>query len=822
MANSLNISFFRNVTLVAARSVTAISLLLIPNVGRAQNPNCIPNGKDFWLMFLNNNLNQTDVEYSLTAVGIRGTTIHIENPTTQWDTIVSTTSAGSVRIIIPVESAFTEWSVVSGGGIHVTSDNPITLYASNYMSGSYDIATVFPTAILGTHYLTQIYREDNTGPDEVGIVAVEDSTELSLLYPTGNTFNVSLMRGQSYQMMDYIGLSCIEITSNGKPFAIFQGGASATVGNCGYPDHLYEQSYPMEFWGNHFLLVSTATRTSGDLVQITTLEDNCSIFLDESLVTTINSGGFHYYNLPSDTAVFLRTTKPVFVCMYLKGMACGNSNGDPSSVIIPPMEQSVPSSLFQAINTDNITEHFVNIVTPVSSVSSMSLDGDSIASFFSIANTDYAYTRLSIEPGTHILSCDSGNFVAWFYGLGSRESYAYVIGASLVNYTKNLYIDGHNTSIDSVSLSYCQGTHVPVWVEGLEDGEYVDWLIDTVWWASNLGSDLLNIDTGDHIVQAVIHPCDTLSAMVHVNPRVFKSVTDTSCFDQSYAWRGRALDSTGIYYDTVANAEGCDTIFSLDLFVVSRPEVAILQDVDCHEGTYSLSADLMGLQGYTFSWSSSPHDTMLDGHEHDATVDVSPRHTANYYLDVDYECPFREQVTLNPVLSAGADWLILPEYLTYDHPWLDVFDRSRNVIDRQWLVNQLLQGTSGSHLHYVTSDTDSIEVMLVINSTTCPDTLRSTIPFSHAAHWAPNVFTPDLGSSDLFTVVLNEGVAEDLYIYNRNGQLICHFEGPEPMWDGTRDGVACPQGTYVWKLRYHTIYLPDHHLTLTGTVTLIR
>ena len=822
MANSLNISLFRSVALIAARLVTAFFLLLVPRVGHAQDSDCIPNGKDFWLMFLNNNLNQTSVEYSLTAVCHRGTTIRVENPSTQWDTIVSTTTAGSVHINIPVESAFTDWSVVSGGGIHVTSNHPITLYASNYLSGSYDIATILPTATLRSHYMTQIYREDNTGPDEVGIVAVEDNTEITLLYPTDNTYTISLMRGQSYQMMDYIGLSSIEITSNNKPFAIFQGGASANVGSCGYSDHLYEQSCPVEYWGNQFLLVSTATRPSGDLVQITSLQDNCSIFLDESFMTTIQSGENYYYNLPSDTAVFLRTTKPVFVCMYFKGMGCGNSNGDPSSVVMPSLEQGAPFSLFQVINSGNITEHFANIFTADSLVPYMNLDGNPIASFFSPGPNGYAYARLSVEPGTHALSCDSGSFVAWLYGLGNRESYACIIASSLVSYTKNLYIDGHNTSIDTASLSYCQGAIVTASVEGLEDGEYVDWLIDTVWYATNTGSNYFYVDTGDHIVHAVVHPCDTLSATIHVNPRFFENTSDTACFEQPYTWRGRTLDSTGIYYDTIANTDGCDTLLTLDLFVVMQPEVAILHEVNCHEGTYSLSADLMGLQGHPFTWSSTPHDTMLDGHEHDATVDVSPQQTATYYLDVDYVCPFQKKLTLNPVFTSGADWLILPEHLTYEHPWLDIFDRSRNVIDRQWFVNQLLQETTGSHLHYVSSATDSVEVMLVLNSTTCPDTLRSTIPFSHAAHWAPNVFTPDLGNNDFFTVVLNEGVAEELNIYNRNGQLIYHGEGPEPIWDGTRGGVACPQGTYVWKLLYHTIYLPDHRLTLTGTVTLIR
>ena len=112
--------------------------------------------------------------------------------------------------------------------------------------------------------------------------------------------------------------------------------------------------------------------------------------------------------------------------------------------------------------------------------------------------------------------------------------------------------------------------------------------------------------------------------------------------------------------------------------------------------------------------------------------------------------------------------------------------------------------------------------MLVVSSGTCIDTLRRTIPFSHAVQWAPNVFTPNAGSNNCFTVILNDGVAEEMYVYNRNGLLVNHMKGESPVWDGTRDGVACPQGAYVWVLRYHTNNCPDYHRVLTGTVTLIR
>ena len=342
----------------------------------------------------------------------------------------------------------------------------------------------------------------------------------------------------------------------------------------------------------------------------------------------------------------------------------------------------------------------------------------------------------------------------------------------------------------------------------------------------------LNIDTsyfqyvfetpGDHLLQAVVHVCDTFSAVVHIFPRINETFFDTSCF-QPYNWRGITLDTSGIYRDTLQNLYGCDTLLELNLLVVSRPEVTILSDVDCHDAVFSLTADLMESDGWPFSWSSTPHDLMLDGHEHDTLVYVNPRRTTRYFLDVHYTCPFSDTITIDPIEWADADWKIIPEAITYDYPCLDAYDLSHHVIDRKWYVNRRLQRETGGRLHYcATSDEDSLEVMLVLNSNSCPDTPRQVVPFLHIARWVPNVFTPGSETNNRFAVVLNEGEAEEMYIYNSNGLLVRLIEGPSPEWDGTRDGVACPQGTYVWLLRYRTSDQPSACMTLAGTVTLLR
>ena len=816
--------FFRITSSVMVRWLTVISLLLLPVFGHAQCTDRNTMGTDFWLMFLKN-IGNDQSECSLTAAFSRSTVIHVNNPVTHWDTTVYTTSSGNVKIPIPYGSA-----VGCSGGIHVTSTYPIALYASNHLNHSYDIATIYPTSTLRTRYMPQTYHEFME--EEVGYVAVEDSTTITMVLPrqvnddmSAGTYSITLMSGETY-LLEGVNLSGIKVTSNGKPFGMFQGSVCTPVGGCPACDHLYEQSYPVDYWGNHFMLVSTATRSSGDLVLITSLEDSCSLYIDTTFLTFLGAGETYHYNLPGSTEHILQSTKPVTVCVYLKGYVCDglNGNGDPAAVIIPPVEQGVASTIFQAVNTVTTTAHFANIVTPNYAVPYMKLDGVSISSNFTQTPYDYAYSRLSVSPGSHYLGCDSGSFVAWFYGLGYAESYAYIAGSSILDLSEKLYVDGHYTRTYTGSFDYCQGDTVPMWIESDEEGLLTDWLIDSSSLSvSDSGFKYVFNIPGDHLVQAVVHICDTLSAIIHVHPRINLTYNDTTCFDHPFHWQGSLYDSTGIYRDTLPNLYGCDTLLTLKLCVIPRPTVSVLSEVDCHEASYSLSADLTEVERCPFSWSSIPHDPWLDGHEHDTLVYIMPQSATLYSLNVDYRCPFAESLTLTPIVWPDATWEINPSFLSYEHPWLDAYDRSRNVKKRQWIINQIIQDDTSAHLHYLASDDDdSVEVMLVVSSGTCIDTLRRTIPFSHAVQWAPNVFTPDAGSNNCFTVILNDGVAEEMYVYNRNGLLVNHMKGESPVWDGTRDGVACPQGAYVWVLRYHTNNRPDYHRVLTGTVTLIR
>lgn len=89
--------------------------------------------------------------------------------------------------------------------------------------------------------------------------------------------------------------------------------------------------------------------------------------------------------------------------------------------------------------------------------------------------------------------------------------------------------------------------------------------------------------------------------------------------------------------------------------------------------------------------------------------------------------------------------------------------------------------------------------------------------------WAPNVIAPASGDDAMrrFKLTATSSVDEfSLVIFNRAGRQVYSSADIMAEWDGRYDGVAVPQGAYVWVARFRD---SDGHLCQEkGTVTVIR
>lgn len=177
-------------------------------------------------------------------------------------------------ITLPLVQVF-DSEVIQLKGVHVTSQQPVTVYGMNQRGFTSGGLLALPVNSLGTDHLVLTYSNMGFSPSsELGIVAVENGTTVTITpsVTTGShvghlPYTITLNQGQTYLLQNTVptilgDLSGSQVTSN-KPVAVFSGHMAATIpaeaGCCA--DHIVEQLPPTSVWGKRFATIPLATRT---------------------------------------------------------------------------------------------------------------------------------------------------------------------------------------------------------------------------------------------------------------------------------------------------------------------------------------------------------------------------------------------------------------------------------------------------------------------------------------------------------------------------------------------------------------------------------
>ena len=474
-------------------------------------------GNEFWLTFLRNagkGKEDSDLYLRLFASAREETEVTVYfNPDSlanSWaprKSITFTIPAGKDAglpdsLAIPNIAAYVEDDEDKYKGVYVTSSSPISLYALNCFSNSYDATIVYPLSALQQEYVIQTYGEDHSAT-EFAIVAPYDGTEVTLyIHETDrrgkvkkSIKNINLDRGNTYLYRSQernIDLTGTHLCAN-KPVAVFQGGQDAFVpkgDRNGPANHLYEQSIPTSHWGKKFI-VSRSGEQDKDVMRLTAAVNNTEVYLNGMRVRTL--GEFETYELEiewsryRENAICIETSNACCCGLYLTSYYVNRNTdkGAPTLTAITPLEYGLNSTITsnfafendegEDLNINDNAEHYINIVVENSKAKSMVLDGNNIGSKFQTLSTlidgeKYAVARIKVSMGAHLIKNEDidAKFVAHVYGIleyqgeySSRsESYAYSAG-SRVNRSVDMLIDNEyirekkiciNNSVDFTSI----------------------------------------------------------------------------------------------------------------------------------------------------------------------------------------------------------------------------------------------------------------------------------------------------------------------------------------------------------------------------------
>ncbi len=693
-------------------------------------------------------------------------------------------------------------------GFHITSTDTICVYLFAYSAGNIDVTNLLPTEMLRDEYVVQTYPENIYNKAMFQVVATEDNTVVDIKLgdidwlgrPKDSVVTVTLNRGMMYNVMvgtkcDKYPNCCVQRCSsdtseavephmfnynpsetnvfwldsmnvdlsgtyikarNNKRIAVFQGNQLVNVGyNPFGADLEFEQAMPIRYAGTEFLLPNLMA-SRYDYIQFTGLVDGTTVTImntaDASLPSktlTIDARESDWFIMDTlDGPFYVTSNHPILTsmqsCVY--GFRLPRyMRGDPAMLVVVPVEwwhkEPVNGGQVYYVDDDNNGwnyYHSMHIFTRTADVGGM---------FFNRRPIDTMFTQIPGTPYSYAYVHYESPLVMTTrvqHRIENRQGGAFWVVADAEKMGEHaLYSYSHIQP----GKNYLEVNGVPA--DSLPQ--------DSIWcmydpiqfhgWVER-PADSIFWDYGDGVVERYRYE-------------------DGQWVTHTYADTGHYVVKRIIKYmdealDTVWGYVGCKSAFT-------RPSDTMYAHIWIHNHYDSAFAVTVCEGPYTFR-----------GH----TFETTDTHYVTTYWT-----------------ESGCDTLWQIDLVTCPHCTF----RSDTISDEQlpWVFN----GVSFAHevRHYpihidIGDECDSIidYYLIVIPHWGEP-------PLDTIFVLAPNVITPngDIESNRRFRLFCSKDIeVAEVYIFDRVGRRLAHFDGLTEEWDGTYDGKPLPQGAYVYYVRF--------------------
>lgn len=795
-------------------------------------------GTDFWLGFMSAYSNQ-DFYITITSeTGASGTldvpglginqafTVAPNSSTTLFYTSGSNLEVGTSE-------------TPDNKGIHITSDNPVSVYALATVTHSSDGTLILPTTSLGVDHMITTYRPMLLQyPAEFMVVATANNTSIEII-PSAQTINGSLAgvpinivlnQGECYQVKSTSDLtgSTVRVTDSVacKPIAVFEGNECAIVPythpSC---DHLFEQSMPVAVWGKEF--ITTPFRDRGYYtVTITASQNNTQFSVDNGPPQILNAGQVFEDTWPS-AAKYISADKPVKVTQYTTSTMLDNQLGDPSALYVSPVEQQIGKIVFENMTTPNIVNTYLNVLTETAFINDITLDGAPVppGNFVAVPqNPAYSYAALSVPAGPHILESTTGTLSGTIYGFGPFDSYSMNVGGGFafippVDFNPSVSIPDTLGCSDTLIIPLPMDSAVASVSWWLNGGTPV--YSDTIVISSyNNGTNTIDIR---YIMQggSVCIPPDTihLSLTFEAEKTLFQDIVPDTVvcnvdsfpvmitdpqgsivWDDGSSSNPRYISADGTYWLTVTRPDQCEVT---DTFRVTYTHLVFDLGPDSMLCPPAIIVLLSPVTGDTYQWSTSEN---TEGILISAPGIYSLTVTANgcsYTDSIEFFAAPAPDFSLPPdtILCTG-DSMIL-----YGPPGFDSYLWSTGDITDSITVN-----TEGTYWLSVSACQQHVS-----------DSIHISV-YSSDDYELPNVFTPNGdGINDEWFINFAAASSFTTYrisIYNRWGILVWESFDALEKWNGMFNDIPATEGVYHYVFEIASPCIP-YRIT-PGFITLSR
>ena len=295
--------------------------------------------------------------------------------------------------------------------------------------------------------------------------------------------------------------------------------------------------------------------------------------------------------------------------------------------------------------------------------------------------------------------------------------------------------------------------------------------------------------------------CDSLIINLNLTiNRTFSFRNITICQGETFMAGGRSQTKSGLYYDTLRTAAGCDSVIVTNLTVNEKPKPSLGAERNiCAGETIVLNPGNFN----TYLWqdfSTAPIYSVTAPGTYLVTVtnQFNCKASARIIIKKLVQPPSNFLPGDSPLCSGNILKINIPGYKSYE--WNTGSTSSKIEIRN-----------AGTYYLLVTDyDNCTGSDTIIVQEVNC-------IPIG-----IPNAFTPNNdGRNDFFKPTINVEVADyQLQIYNRIGQLIFKSKNYEEGWDGRVKGQQVDAANYIYQISFRNA--AGKLFNYSGNIMLIR
>jgi gliding motility-associated-like protein len=304
------------------------------------------------------------------------------------------------------------------------------------------------------------------------------------------------------------------------------------------------------------------------------------------------------------------------------------------------------------------------------------------------------------------------------------------------------------------------------------------------------------------------------------------------CANQTpYNWNGMTLNNTGIYTATLVNANGCDSIATLNLTVNPLPEVSFTADIEdgCAPVRVTFSSENVNPNS-TCLWNLGNGVQVNNCGTFTTSYSTFGCHDVTLQVTSEHGCVSSSTQTNLVCVNPGptAAFAVNPQIISNISPTVHFFNHSQNHTSSTWIFGDGSgNSTNENPVHSYSTEAGYYYATLVVTDEQgCTDTTHQLIVVENELiYYVPNTFTPDFDQfNQTFRPIFTEGLDifnYNLLIFNRWGEILFESNDVQVGWDGTYGGEICQDGTYIWQITFKELGRDKRNL-IRGHVNLLR